>query len=359
MRHDRPHSARHLAGDRARQEATEQMLFSTRFGIDLGTANTVVCHPGGRIVLNEPSVMAVRADGGNSAPVLIGREARELIGRTPVGLTTVRPIRDGVITDLQSARTFIVAILRRALRQPWERIRPRAAVGVPAGATSLERRALVEAVEEAGVSRVDLVPEPVAGAIGCGIDPLQPRAHMVVDVGGGTAEVSAFCFGGILSTRSCRIAGDEMTMALHHFLRQEHQLVVGELTAEDLKIRLRDATAEGQPLVVEGRDVLTSRPRLITLDPQEVADALRPTVDGIVDALTGCLEDLPPQAVGDIMHEGVIAFGGGSLLAGFEQRLEEEFGFGVQHAQRPLTCVAEGAAQVVSMPNVIAAFSGR
>ena len=178
------------------------------------------------------------------------------------------------------------------------------------------------------------MPEPIAGAIGCGIDPLQPRAHMVVDVGGGTAEVSAFCFGGILATRSCRIAGDEMTLALHQYLRQEHQLMVGELTAEDIKIRFRDAAAEGQPLVVEGRDVLSSRPRLITLDPKEIADALRPTVDGIVEALTGCLEDLPPQAVGDIMHEGVIAFGGGFLLAGFEQRLEEEFGFSVHHAER-------------------------
>lgn len=340
------------------QEVVGLAMFSARFGIDLGTANTVVCKPGRKIILNEPSVMAVRANGHGGAPVLVGRQARELIGRTPVGLTTVRPIRDGVITDLQSARSFVVAILRRALRRPWERIRPHAAVGVPAGATSLERRALVEAVEEAGVSRVDLVPEPVAGAIGCGIDPLQPRAHMVVDVGGGTAEVSAFCFGGILATRSCRVAGDEMTLALHQYLRQEHQLVVGELTAEDIKIRLRDAAAEGQPLVVEGRDLLSSRPRLITLDPHEVAEALRPTVDGIIDALTGCLEDLPPQAVGDIMHEGVIAFGGGSLLAGFEQRLEEEFGFSVQHAERPLTCVAEGAALVVSMPAVTAAFGG-
>ena len=225
----------------------------------------------------------------------VGHEARELVGRTPVGLITVRPIRDGVITDLQSAR---------GLHRGHPPRRPPISVGAdpplrggrgPGGATSLERRALIEAVEEAGVSRVDLVPEPVAGAIGCGIDPLLPRAHMVVDVGGGTAEVSAFCFGGILATRSCRVAGDEMTLALHQYLRQEHQLMVGELTAEDIKIRLRDAAAEGQPLVVEGRDVLTSRPRLMTLDPKEVAAALRPTVDGIIDALTGCLEDLPPR----------------------------------------------------------------
>ena len=349
--------ARVTRAETERRKRLGMALYSARFGIDLGTANTVVCRPGGTIVLNEPSVMAVRTNGSGGSPVRVGREARELVGRTPAGLTTVRPIRDGVITDLQSARSFIVAILRRAMRYPWERLRPRAAVGVPAGATSLERRALIEAVEEAGVSRIDLVPEPIAGAIGCGIDPLQPHAHMVVDVGGGTAEVSAFCFGGILTTRSCRIAGDEMTLALLQYLRQEHQLIVGEITCEDVKVRLRDAATEGQPLVVEGRDVVSSRPRLLSLDAGDVAEALRPTVDGIVEALTGCLEDLPPQAVGDIMHEGVIAFGGGSLLAGFEQRLEEEFGFSVQHAARPLTCVAEGAAMVTTLPSVIAAYS--
>lgn len=329
--------------------------FSRGFGIDLGTANTVVCKPPRQIVLNEPSVMVMSANGSRE-PVLVGREARELMGRTPVGMVTVRPIRDGVITDLQTARAFIVAILRRAFRNPWERIRPHVVVGVPSGATSLERRALVEAVEEAGGGRVDLIPEPVAGAVGCGIDPLAPRAHMVVDVGGGTAEVTAFCFGGILASQSCRIAGDEMTIALHTYLRQEHQFLVGELTAEDLKMRLRAGDGNG-PLIVEGRDLVTGRPRMLSLDTAEVAEALKPTVDGIVEALATCLGEIPPQAVGDIMQDGVLAFGGGSLLRGFETRLEEVFGFRVHHAERPLTCVAEGAAALLDQPRVIAAFS--
>jgi rod shape-determining protein MreB len=341
-----------------RQRRTATVFpFSRRFGIDLGTANTVVCKPPRTIVLNEPSVMVVSVNGRRTEPILVGRDARELMGRTPVGLTTVRPIRDGVITDLQTARTFIVAILRRAFRHPWERMRPHVVVGVPSGSTSLERRALVEAVEEAGGGRVDLIPEPVAGAVGCGINPLTPRAHMVVDVGGGTAEVTAFCYGGILSSQSCRVAGDEMTVALHSYLRQEHQFLVGELTAEDLKMRLRNGDGSITPLVVEGRDLVSGRPRLLSLDTTEVAEALKPTVDGILDALAVCLEEIPPQAVGDIMKDGVLAFGGGSLLAGFDMRLEETFGFTVRHAERPLTCVAEGAAVLLSQPKVIVAFS--
>src|SRR5215831_17971056 len=251
------------------------------FGIDLGTANTVVCHPRRGIVLNEPSVMVVRAEGKRSRPLLVGQAARELIGRTPVGIATVRPLRDGVITDLESARAFIVAVLRLVARRPWDRLRPRA-----------------------GIGKASLIPEPVAGAIGSEVDPLEPRAHLVVDVGGGTAEVTAFCFGGVLAHRSCRVAGDEMTIALYQYLRQEHGIVVGELTAEDIKLRV--GCDEGGSLVVEGRDAATGRPRLVTLAAQEVVEAIQPTSDGIIHALANCLEDLPPQTVSDIMGEGVL-----------------------------------------------------
>ncbi len=334
-------------------------MWSAGYGIDLGTANTVVCHPRRGILLNEPSVMVVPAGGGRGRrPLLIGHEARELTGRTPVGMLTVRPIRDGVVTDLQTARSFIIGILHQVARRPWERFRPHAVTGVPAGATGLERQALTEAVEESGAGRVDLVPEPIAGAVGSGIDPLEPQAHMVVDVGGGTAEVTAFCFGGILTTRSCRVAGDEMTIALYQYLRQEHQLLVGELTAEDIKMRLRNGHTDGDgSLMVEGRDLVTGRPKLLTLAPGEVAEALRPTVDGIIETLANALEDLPPQAVGDIMQHGILAFGGGSLLEGFEARLEDAFGFNVRLAERPLTCVAEGAAACLANPRIVSAYA--
>jgi rod shape-determining protein MreB and related proteins len=328
------------------------------YGIDLGTANTVVAQQQRGIVLNEPSVMVVRTDqrGRRVTPVMVGNPARELMGRCPVGLTTVRPLRDGVIIDLEAARGFIVGVLSRITEHPWQRIRPRAVIGVPAGATALERRALVEAAEDAGIRRVRLLPEPIAGAIGCGIDPLESRAHMVVDVGGGTSEVTAFCYGGILTHRSCRVAGDEMTLALFQYLRSEHQLIVGELTAELVKCQA--GADPNTSLVAQGMDAATGRPRLVTLGIGEVVDALRPTVDTILATLVNCLEDLPPQAADDILESGVIAFGGGSLLRGFDKLLEDTFAFPVRLAERPLTCVAEGAAASLSRKGVLQAFDG-
>ncbi|MPY84707.1 MAG: rod shape-determining protein MreB [Actinophytocola sp.] len=324
------------------------------FGIDLGTANTVVGEPERGIVLNEPSVMLVKRTAPTKA-VLVGQQARELIGRTPAGFETLRPLRDGVIVDLESARSFIGAIIRKVSHRWWLGMRPRAVIAVPAGATALERRALLEVAHEAGLRKVALILEPVAGALGSGIDPLEPRAHLVVDLGGGTAEITGFCFGGILTHRSCRVAGDELTNALYQYLRVEHQLVVGELTAEDLKVRLHEGDAD-EPLVVEGRDAASGRARLVTLETEEVVDALRPTTMEIVHTLTACLEDLPAQAVGDVMSEGLLAMGGGSMLRGFTQLLEESFGFPVKTAERPLTCVAEGATRCLELPDVLAVY---
>lgn len=321
------------------------------FGIDLGTANTVVGTPDSGIVLDEPSVMLVRTTDPYRA-VLVGREARELIGRTPAGYQTVRPMRDGVIVDLESARAFIMAIIRKVSPRVRFGLRPRSVIAVPAGATSLERRALLEVAHEAGLRKVALIPEPVAGAMGSGINPLEPRAHLVVDLGGGTAEITGFCFGGILTHRSCRVAGDELTTALYQHLRVEHQIVVGQLTAEDIKVRLHGGDGS-EPLVVEGRDAATGRARLVTLETEEVVDALRPTTREIVHTLTACLEELPAQAVGDVMSEGLLAIGGGSMLRGFTQLLEESFGFPVKTAERPLTCVAEGATACLVHPEVL------
>jgi rod shape-determining protein MreB len=333
-------------------------IYSSGFGIDLGTANSVVCRSTGEVLLNQPSVMAIRQNGSPKV-VRIGDEARELIGRAPAGLITIRPIRDGVVTDLQHARAFIVALLNRAVSSSWQRLRPRAVVGVPVGATALERRALIAAVQEAGMARVDLLPEPIAGAVGCGVDPLEARAHMVIDVGGGTAEVTAFGFGGVLASNSCRIAGDEMTAALHDHVRRHYGIAIGEITAEDVKLRLREVAMTGEPLVVAGVDTSTGRGQSVIVDPQELNEALQPTLDGIFSTLGTCLDDLPPRTVGDILNDGILAFGGGSLLMGFGQRLEEEFGFGVRHAERPMTCVAEGAAAALQQPLVLAAFGDR
>lgn len=329
------------------------------FGIDLGTANTVVCHQRRGVVLDEPSVMMVRASEVRSRrvrPLLIGHEARHLMGRSPVGLVAVRPLHDGVIVDLEAARAFVVGVLGKLATPAWQRVRPRAVIGVPAGATALERRALLEVVKEAGIRKADLVPEPIAGAVGCGLDPLEPRAHMVVDIGGGTSEITAFCYGGVLSHRSSRIAGDEMTLALHRYLRAEHQMLVGELTAEALKCRVD--VDDGLSTVVQGIDLATGRPRLLTLESEEILDALRPTADAIVAALAGALDELPPQAADDILTDGVTVFGGTSRLRGFDKLVEAAFAFPVRMADRPLTCVAEGAARCLADPDVVRAYEG-
>jgi rod shape-determining protein MreB len=324
-------------------------------GIDLGTANTVVCDTSEGILLDEPSVMLVRGNVGRRGVVAVGRDACELIGRSPAGIRAIRPLQDGVITDLHSARLYLRSVLHRVIRHPWLRGRLRAAVGVPVGATALERRALLEAADEAGIHRACILDEPIAGAIGCGIDPLERRAHLVVDVGGGTAEVTAFCFGGILAHRSCRVAGDEMTLAVSHHLREHQQLLVGELTAEQVKIQA--ATADEPSIVVQGRDAATGRPRLATVGLDELTEVVKPVGESIIQTLSACLDELPPQATGDILADGVILFGGGSLTRGFDTSLERAFGFPVKLADRPLTCVAEGAAASLRNAQLLASYA--
>jgi rod shape-determining protein MreB len=276
------------------------------------------------------------------------------MGRCPAGLTAMRPLHDGVIVDLEAARAFVVGVLGKIAVPAWRRVRPRAVIGVPAGATALERRALLEVADEARIRAPELIPEPIAGAVGCGLDPLEPRAHMVLDIGGGTSEITAFCYGGVLTHRSSRIAGDEMTLALYRYLRSEHRLLVGELTAEALKCRV-DAD-QGLSSVVQGIDLATGRPRLLTLESEEVLEALRPTADAIIAALAGALDDLPPQAADDILTDGVTVFGGSSLLRGFDKLVESELAFPVRMAERPLTCVAEGAARCLADPDVVRAY---
>jgi rod shape-determining protein MreB len=325
-----------------------------RLGIDLGTANTVVSDSHRGIVFDEPSVMLVSHGGGRRERVLtVGREAAELLGRAPSGYVAVRPLQDGVVTDLEAARLYLRSVLGKVGRRAWGGP-VRAVVGVPVGATALERRALIEAAEEAGVHPVTALDESVAGAVGCGVDPLERRVHMVVDVGGGTAEVSAFCFGGVLTHRSSKVAGDEMTEAVRRLLREQHQLHVGELGAEGLKIRA--ATADGDPLVVQGRDAATGRPRLATVHAAEVADAVRPVTEEIVRTLATCLDDLPPQGIADVLAEGVLLFGGGSLVRGFSDDLERSLGLPVKPAEEPLTCVAEGAGRALCNRPLLTAY---
>ncbi|SOC49647.1 rod shape-determining protein MreB [Blastococcus aggregatus] len=321
-------------------------------GIDLGTATTVVSDVRRGIVYDEPSVLILRPGGGRRQRILaVGREAAELVGRGPARFAAVRPLHDGVVTDLETARLYLRAVLARAGRRAWTPTR--AVIGVPADATSLEVRVLLEAAEEAGIRPVTALDDAVAGAVGCGLDPLERRVHLVIDVGGGSAAAVAFCYGGVLAQRTSKVGGVDMTGAVARYLREEHQLQVGELEAERVKT---SPTAEGGPLVVHGRDGATGHPRLVTVQPAEVATAVRPVVDEIVRALGGCLDDLPPQALADVLAEGVLVFGGGALIQGLPQQLESALGLPVKLAEQPLTCVAEGAARALRNRPLLAAY---
>ena len=325
------------------------------FGIDLGTANTVVYDSAQEVVFDEPSVLLRRGTGGRSGGIVaVGREAAELLGRVPAGVTAMRPLQDGVVIDLETARAYLRAVVRRALSNPWHRTRGRVAIGVPSGATELERRALLEAADEAGMHRATAIDEPIAGALGCGIDPMERRVHMVVDVGGGTAEATAFCYGGVVTSRSCRVAGDEMTVAVFRHLREHHQLIVGEQTAEKIKMRIGVETEPSLP--VPGLDAGTGHARLATIPVAEIVEVLQPITDTIIQTLAASLHDLPPEAVGDVLADGIVVFGGASLTRGFDQRLEKAFGFPVKVAENPLTCVAEGAARSLHTPGVLEAY---
>ena len=322
-------------------------------GMDLGTANTVVSDVRRGIVFDEPSVMLLRQSGGRRLRIqAVGQEAADLIGRAPSRFTPVRPLHDGVVTDLETARLYLRAVLTRAGLRIWSPVR--AVIGVPADSTALETRALLEAAEEAGIRPVTALDNPVAGAVGCGVDPLERRVHMVVDVGGGTAEAVAFCFGGVLAHRTSKVGGGEMTVAVARYLREEHQLHVSELEAE--RVKVLSATEQDGPLVVHGRDGATGRARLATVQGAEVAAAVGPVVGEVVRALTGCLDDLPPQALADVLSEGVLVFGGASLVSGFTQRLESELGLPVKLAEEPLTCVAEGAARALRNRPLLRAY---
>ena len=322
--------------------------------IDLGTANTVVCHTEQGVLFDEPSVMAFRHNGGRRPAILaVGNDAQALVGRAPEGVQVVHPLEDGVITDLETTRRYLREILVRIAPSWWDRRRLAVALGVPAGATALQRRALLEAAEEAGIGRAQLVVEPVAGAVGCGVDPLKRKTHLVVDIGAGTSEVAAFGSGGMLAYRSSPQAGAEMTLAVYHHFRHEHQLVVGELAAEQIKMRA--GLEPHQTLAVEGQDAASGKARVIEVGADEVVAAITPVVDDIIQTLAACLEDLPAQSVRDVMSEGLIAVGGGSMLPGFEQNLKESFGFSPRMADRPLTCVAEGAARCLADPELLAA----
>lgn len=316
-------------------------LFSHDMGIDLGTANTLVYVRGQGIVLSEPSVVAINRDTGRVRAV--GNEAKNMIGRTPGNIVAIRPMKDGVIADFEITeamlRYFITKIHNRN-RLVW----PRVAIGIPSGITEVEKRAVTESATLAGAKKVYLIEEPMAAAIGAGLPVHEPQGCMIVDIGGGTTEVAVIALGGIVFSKSVRVAGDEMDQAIIQHLKRTYNMMVGERTAEEIKIAIGSAfpLKEELEMQVKGRDQVLGLPKILTITSEEVREALREPVSAIVDGVRVTLERTPPELSADIVDRGVVLAGGGALLRGMEQLLSKETGLHVSIGEDPLTAVALG-----------------
>ena len=322
-------------------------LFSSDLAIDLGTANTCVFVPGRGIVLNEPSVVAFNTE--HNRIEAVGTKAREMIGRTPQNMVAVRPLRDGVIADFDAAERMLSDFIRRSHRRTgW--VRPRVVVGVPAEITQVERRAVRDSTLRAKASEVYLIEEPVAAAIGAGLPITEPTGNMIVDIGGGTTDIAVISLAGLVYRKSVRVGGDEMDMAIIDHMKRQHGLLIGERTAEQIKIEIGSAAPLEAPreMEVRGRHILEGLPKSVLVSDGEIREALKSTVDVIVHAVRGALERIPPELAADIYDRGVVITGGGSLLRNLDERLRNDTELPVQMAEDPLTSVVRGAGKMLS-----------
>ncbi len=314
---------------------------SRDMGIDLGTANTLVHVKGRGIVLREPSVVAIQRDTGEV--LAVGEEAKQMIGRTPGNIVAIRPLKDGVIADFDVTQAMLKYFIRKAMDSK-SFIRPRVIVGVPSGVTEVEKRAVIDATIQAGAREAYLIEEPMAAAIGAGLPVHEPTGNMVVDIGGGTTEVAVISLGGIVTSRSIRIGGDEMDEAIVQYVKRTYNLMIGERTAEEVKIKIGSAILlkADEQIDVRGRDLVTGLPKTLVIKASEVQLALSEPVAGIIEAVKVTLEKTPPELASDIMDRGIVMTGGGSLLRGLDRLLNKETGMPVHIAEDALSCVAAG-----------------
>jgi len=324
-------------------------LFSYDIGIDLGTANTLVMVKGRGIVIDEPSVVAI--DRETRKVQAIGAEAKQMVGRTPARIVAVRPLRDGVISDFDTTEKMLEYFIHKVHREQggFTIPRPRLVVGIPSGVTEVERRAVHDASLNAGARECFLIEEPMAAAIGAGLPVMEPNGSMIVDIGGGTTEVAVISLGGIVASASIRVAGDEMDQDLINAVRVNHNLLIGERTAEEIKMEAGSAyPLKGEHEVgIRGRDLVTGLPRVVTLSTIEIRDALSTSISTIVEAVRDTIERTPPELVADLMEHGISLAGGGALLKGMDRRLAQETKFKVFVADDPLTCVVRGTGEVL------------
>jgi rod shape-determining protein MreB len=322
-------------------------LFSNDMGIDLGTATTLVYVKGEGVVLCEPSVVAIEK--GTSHVLAVGEEAKRMLGRTPGNIVAIRPMKDGVIADFEITE----AMLRYFIKKVHKRkvlVRPRIIIAIPSGITEVEKRAVKDSAERAGAREVFLIEEPIAAAIGVGLPIQEPIGNMIIDIGGGTTEIAVISLAGIVFSKSIRIGGDEMDEAVIEYLKKTYNLMVGERTAEDIKIKIGSAypLEEELTLEVKGRDLVTGLPKAVTITSEEIRDALVETLRAILEITKISLERTPPELAADLIEHGIVMAGGGSLLKGLEKLISEETGLPVHIADDPLTAVAQGTGKVLS-----------
>lgn len=321
-------------------------IFSKDMGIDLGTANTLVHVRGKGVAMKEPSVVAIQRDTG--AILAVGNEAKQMIGRTPGNIIAIRPMKDGVIADFDVTQSMLKYFISRALKSR-SFIKPRVVVGVPSGVTEVEKRAVIDATLQAGAREAYLIEEPMAAAIGAGLEVHEPTGNMVVDIGGGTTEVAIISLGGIVTSKSIRVGGDEMDDAIIYYIKKEYNLMIGERTAEEIKINIGSAapTVEDETLDIRGRDLVTGLPKTKIVTAQEIKEALAEPVDNIIEAIKITLEKTPPELAADIMDRGIVMTGGSSQLSGLDERINKETGMPVHIAEEALDCVALGTGKVL------------
>ena len=331
---------------------------SKELGIDLGTANTLVYVKGKGVVVREPSVVALRTD--TKTIEAVGEQAKRMIGRTPGNIVAMRPMKDGVIADFETTATMIKYFIRQALKQRWFSPHPNVMICVPSGITAVEKRAVEDATRQAGAKEAYTIEEPFAAAIGADLPVWEPTGSMVVDIGGGTTEVAVISLGGIVTCRSVRVAGDEMDEAIIQYVKKNYNLMIGERTAEQLKMDIGTALPLEKPqsMEIRGRDLVSGLPKTISVSSDEVTEALADTVGSIVEAVKVTLERCPPELAADVMDRGIVLTGGGALLRNLDKQISKETGMPVIVADHPLDCVAIGTGRALENLHLFRTKSG-
>ena len=327
-------------------------LLSNDMGIDLGTATTLVYVKGEGVVLCEPSVVAIRKN--VSRVEAVGEEAKRMLGRTPGNIVAIRPMRDGVITDFEVTEAMLRHFIRKVRRRRFQ-VRPRIVIAIPSGITEVEKRAVKESAERAGARDVFLIEEPIAAAIGVGLPIQEPIGNMVIDVGGGTTEIAVISLAGVVFSKSIRIGGDKMDEAVIEYLKKTYNLMIGERSAEEMKIKIGSAYPQEEEMTMEvrGRDLISGLPKTVTVTSEEIREALQEPLRAILEITKMSLERTPPELAADLIEQGIMMAGGGSLLRGLDKLISEETGLPVHIAEDPVTAVVRGTGKVLDNPRLL------